>query len=81
VTFDSLLFFSQTFLHSIAPSCATGYVLSYQYKVNENGPIQQEQNLVPNNYTMAGLEARALRLKVDVRGDDSIQVTPANNHT
>lgn len=63
----------------LAPTALT--VLATQKEVLHDRATEQEEYQVAEHDTMAGVEPRSIFVAVDVGGDNTVQVTPANNET
>lgn len=48
--------------------------------MHEDRSTKEEQNLVAQDNTVTGEVTRSLGLDVDVGGDDTVEVTPSDDH-
>ena len=67
VAFDILLIFAEALVLSITKTSTPCPILTLQHEVHEQRATHQEQKLVAQHHTMAGIVPRPLALDEDVR--------------
>lgn len=54
-------------------------VLPYQHEILEQRSAEQAHDEISEHDAMAGIELGCVTTAVDVRGDDAVEVSPADN--
>jgi len=67
-------------VHVIPLATQSPLVFRSQHGVHKDGTSKQANDKVGEDGTMASIVLRLLPLDVDVRADDSVQISPANNN-
>jgi len=53
-------------------------ILHYQQEILDEGPTEQAYNEVSKHHAMAGVELGCITAAVDIRGDDTVEISPSN---
>jgi len=56
-------------------------VLHYQQEILNEGSTEQAHNEVSKHYAMAGVELGCVAAAVDIRGDNTVEISPSDYDT